>query len=62
MRLSNKQISELKIIFEEIHGVILSNEQAQAEGLAVVRFVSAKELRNIQLNDKEDLHNGTDEE
>ena len=53
MRLSNKQISELKTLFELVHGSILSNEQAQAEGLDIMRLVYVKELKKHQLNNEE---------
>jgi len=53
MRLSSKQISELQTLLKDLHGVILSNEQAQAAGLAIMRFVYVKELQKRQLMNKE---------
>lgn len=48
MRISEKQIKELQKLLQEQAGVILSLEEAQSAGLAIVRFVSATEHRKYQ--------------
>lgn len=55
MRISEKQIKELQKLLFELTGSILSPEDAQATGLAVIRFVSAKELQKDQLTNKENI-------
>lgn len=61
MRISEKQIKELQKLLFELTGSTLSPEDAQATGLAVIRFVSTKELQKPQLNNKENLNNGKNE-
>lgn len=61
MRLSTKQISELQALLNDIHGVTLSNEQAQAAGLAIMRLVLLKELHKSQLILEENFNHGTNE-
>lgn len=53
MRLSHKQIKELQALLLEMTGKEYSPEEAQTAGLAVIRFVSAKELQKHQLSNKE---------
>ena len=60
MRLSNQQISELNNILQEILGVAPSNVDSQAIGLAIVRFVSVKELQKHQSTSKEKLNEKTE--
>lgn len=52
MRISHKQIKELQALLLEMKGKEYSPEEAQTTGLAIVRFVSAKELQQVT-NDKE---------
>jgi len=44
MRLNGKLIQELQTLLFEITGKHYTPEEAQKEGLAIVRFVSVKEL------------------
>jgi hypothetical protein len=53
MRLSHKQIKDLQALLLEMTGKEYSPEEAQTAGLAIVRFVSTKELRKHQFNSKE---------
>jgi hypothetical protein len=57
MRISHKQIKELQALLLEMTSKEYSPEEAQAAGLAIVRFVSAKELSNYQLNKGEEDDN-----
>jgi enoyl-CoA hydratase/carnithine racemase len=59
MRISHKQIKELQALLLEMTGKEYSPEEAQTAGLAIVRFVSAKELQKDQLISKEIKNNGT---
>lgn len=45
MRLSHKQIKELQALLNEQFGLMYTDEQAQQAGLAIMRFVIAKERR-----------------
>ncbi len=45
MRLSQKHIAALQKLLKEQFGLDYSEEQAQQAGLAIMRFVIAKELR-----------------
>ena len=45
MRLSKERIKELKVILREHSGLEYSDEEAQQAGLAILRFVVAKQLR-----------------
>lgn len=49
MRISHKQIKDLQALLLELTGKEYSPEEAQTTGLAIVRFVSAKELQSNQL-------------
>jgi hypothetical protein len=49
----------LQALLLELTGKEHSPEEAQATGLAIVRFVSAKELQKDQLISKEIKNNGT---
>jgi hypothetical protein len=53
MRISHKQIKDLQALLLELTGKEYSPEEAQTTGLAIVRFVSAKELQKHQLSSKE---------
>jgi hypothetical protein len=53
MRINNKQIKELQALLHELTGKEYSPEQAQTAGLAIVRFVSVKELSKHQINNEE---------
>ena len=59
MRLSDKRIKELQAILLEITGKEYSPEEAQTAGLAVVRFVSVKELYEYQPIHKENKNEDT---
>lgn len=59
MRISHKQIKELQALLLEMTGKEYSPEEAQTTGLAIVRFVSAKELSRHLTNDKEKNNHGT---
>ncbi len=45
MRLSTKHIKALQTLLKEQFGLDYTEEQAQQAGLAIMRFVIAKELR-----------------
>lgn len=60
MRISHKQIKDLQALLLEMTGKEYSPEEAQTTGLAIVRFVSAKELRKHQLN-KENINHEVQE-
>lgn len=45
MRINDKQIKELQALLLEMTGKEYSPEEAQTVGLAIVRFVSVKELQ-----------------
>jgi hypothetical protein len=53
MRISDKQIKELQLLLLEITGKEYTPEETQTAGLAIVRFVAAKELSKYQLINKE---------
>ena len=57
MRLSHKQIKDLQALLLELTGKVYTPEDAQSAGLAIVRFVSTKELQKHQLNNKEIKNN-----
>lgn len=42
MRLSSERIKALQALSRELHGLELTDEQAQEAGLAIMRFVLAK--------------------
>ncbi len=52
MRLSPKQIKELQALLKEQTGKDYTDEEAQEAGLAIMRFVAAKELRKIEIEQK----------
>lgn len=58
MRISEKQIKELQKLLFELTGTYPPPEEAQITGLAIVRFVSAKELQKYQLVNEEKSNNG----
>lgn len=47
MRLSKQQIESLQALLNEQLGLTYADEEAQAAGLAIMRFVLAKERRSI---------------
>lgn len=57
MRINGKQIKELQTLLLELTGKKYSTEEAQKEGLAIVRFVSVKELSKHQSVNKESKNN-----
>jgi len=56
MRLSKERIQELQKLLKEQTGKDYTDEEAQQAGLAIMRFVAVKELRN-QGNPKKDKKN-----
>jgi hypothetical protein len=48
MRLSNKRIKALQVLLKEQTGYDYSDEEAHRAGLAIMRFVLAKEKRAAQ--------------
>lgn len=48
MRINGKQIKDLQALLLELTGKEYSPEEAQTAGLAIVRFVSVKELSKHQ--------------
>lgn len=55
MRINGKQIKDLQALLLELTGKEYSTEEAQKEGLAIVRFVSVKELQKHQSVNKENM-------
>jgi len=57
MRLSDERIKELRALLKELYGLDYTDEQAQEAGLAIMRFVIVKTLRQRELtnNDMEML-------
>lgn len=53
MRINDKQIKQLQALLLEMTGKEYSPEEAQSTGLAILRFVSVKELNTHQLVNKE---------
>ena len=49
MRLSNTRIKALQALLKELHGLELTDEQAQQAGLQIMRFVIAKAQRQQEL-------------
>jgi hypothetical protein len=49
VRISPERIKELQKLFKEQTGKDYSDEEAQEAGLAVMRFVVAKEARKIKV-------------
>ena len=54
MRLSPERIKELQKILKEQLGLDYTDEQAQEAGLAIVRFVLAKEQQKHEITTKTD--------
>jgi len=54
MRLSNERIKSLHALLRELHGMELTDEQAQEAGMAIMRFVIAKAQRVQELTNKKD--------
>lgn len=52
MRLSSERIKALQALLRELHGLELSDEQAQEAGLAIMRFVLAKAQIQQELANK----------
>lgn len=52
MRLNDKQIEELQKLLKEETGRDYTKEETQQAGLAIMRFVLAKELRKKELEDE----------
>lgn len=51
MRLSPARIKDLQSLLKEHYGLDYSDEEAQEAGLAIMRFVLAKELRQKALDE-----------
>jgi len=49
MRLSDERIKALQSLLRELHGLELTDEQAQSDGMAIMRFVIAKAQREKEL-------------
>jgi hypothetical protein len=49
MHLSNYRIKALQALLKELHGLELTDEQAQEAGAAIIRFVVAKAQRQKEL-------------
>jgi len=59
MRLSSERIKALQALLHELHGLELSEEQAQDAGLAIMRFVLAKaQIQQDIANKVEGNNNG----
>jgi hypothetical protein len=56
MRLSNERIKALQALLKELHGIELTDEQAQRAGMYIMRFVIAKAQRKQEF--KKEGHNG----
>ncbi len=56
MRLSAQHIKRLQTLLERHYDLIMTDEQAQQAGLAILRFRVAKQMRNATLkaNSNED--------
>lgn len=52
MRISEKQIKELQTLLLEVTGKEYPPEETQAAGLAIMRFVYVKKLREQQFNNQ----------
>lgn len=48
-RISEKQLKKLKVLLKEQTGKDYTDEEAQQAGLAIIRFMAAKELRKAEL-------------
>ncbi|USN96914.1 MAG: hypothetical protein H6797_01830 [Candidatus Nomurabacteria bacterium] len=55
MRLSNERIQELRALLLELHGLDVTDEQAQEAGLSIMRFVLAKAHIQQQLSNDEEI-------
>lgn len=53
MRLSPQRIKALQDLLKEQLGVSYTDEEAQAAGLAIMRFIVAKHRRSNELTDNE---------
>ncbi len=52
MRLSQERIKALQKLLKEHFGLDYTDEEAQQAGLAIMRFVVAKEMRSQELQKK----------
>ena len=52
MRLSSERIKALQALMRELHGLELTDKQAQEAGLAIMRFVLAKAQIQQELANK----------
>lgn len=60
MRISDKQIRKLQALLKDEFGLMYTDEEAQQAGLAIMRFVLAKERQinqPINLQEKKDDKN-----
>ena len=53
MRLNDERIKELKQLLEAEYGLILSDQQAQQAGVAIMRFIVSQYRRQQVLINKE---------
>lgn len=53
MRLSKLQITSLRTLLKDELGLMYTDEEVHQAGLAIMRFVLAKERNNLSQNDKE---------
>ena len=58
MRLSNERIKALQALLKELHGLELTDEQAQQAGLQIMRFVIAKAQRQQELTKNKGYNDG----
>jgi hypothetical protein len=61
MRLSDERIKSLQELLKEYYGLKYSTEQAQDAGLAIMRFVLAKQQRAQEIR-KDDYGKGNEDD
>jgi hypothetical protein len=57
MRLSNERIKALQALLSKLHGLELTDEQAQEAGIAIMRFTFAKAQKQQELTDNKEVSN-----
>ena len=57
MRLSNERIKALQALLIELHGIEMTDEQAQEAGLAIMRFTLAKAQKQQELTNNMEVSN-----
>jgi hypothetical protein len=58
MRLSNERIKALQALLKELYGLDYTDEQAQEAGMAIMRFMVVKTLRQKELTKNKGKFNG----